>query len=115
MMTGKNKHLKRLGLMSDFFSLSSISFYLIIIALWGIIQSAASLINILIAIELALLACSWNFIIFSLYLDDITGLLFALIILSVAGAESALGLAGVVAYARIKGNILLRYLAALKA
>lgn len=79
MMTGKNKHLKRLGLMSDFFSLSSISFYLIIIALWGIIQSAASLINILIAIELviSLLGILLFFIVF----DDITGLLFALIIL----------------------------------
>jgi len=100
--------------MPDFYHLSSISLYLIIISLWGIIQSSLSLISVLIAIELALLACSWNFIVFSLYVDDVSGQLFALIILSVAGGESALGLAGVVSYARIKGNIILRYLTTLK-
>jgi NADH:ubiquinone oxidoreductase subunit K len=101
--------------MPDFYQLSSISFYLIIIALWGIMQSSLSLISILIAFELGLLACCWNFIIFSLYVDDIGGQVFALIILCVAGAESALGLAAVVAYARLKGNILVKNMIDLKA
>jgi len=102
-------------MMPNFYQLSSISFYLILIASWGIMQSSLSLINILIAFELALLACSWSFIAYSLYVDDVVGQIFALVILSVAGSESALGLAAVVAYARIKSNIMLRYLTTLKA
>lgn len=87
------------------YQLFSISFYLFLIAIWGIINSSFVLITLLIAFELALLACSYNFIIFSIYLDDITGQVFALIILSVAGIESSLGLAILIAYSRIKGDI----------
>lgn len=72
----KNNNNLKLFFHADFFSLS-ISFYLII-ALWGIIQSA-SLINILIAIELV--TCMLGILLFFLVFDDVTGLLFALIIL----------------------------------
>jgi len=89
----------------EMYQLFSISFYLFLIAIWGIINSSFVLITLLIAFELALLACSYNFIIFSIYLDDITGQVFALIILSVAGIESSLGLAILIAYSRIKGDI----------
>jgi NADH-quinone oxidoreductase subunit K len=46
-----------------------------------------------------------NFIIFSVYLDDILGQMFALFILTVAAAESAIGLAILVVYYRIRGVI----------
>jgi len=92
--------------MPDFAQLFSITYYLLIIATIGMLQST-SVINLLITFELALLACSWNFIIYSLYIDDIRGQIFAIIILSVAGTESALGLAGLIAYSRLKGNILI--------
>ena len=46
-----------------------------------------------------------NFIIFSVYLDDLTGQLFALFVLTVAAAESATGLALLVSYYRVRGNI----------
>lgn len=91
--------------MVEFYQLLSIPFYLLLIAIWGIMNSSFVLITILVAFELALLACSFNFIVFSLYLDDIIGQIFAVIILSVAGVESALGLAILIAYSRIKGDI----------
>jgi NADH-quinone oxidoreductase subunit K len=60
---------------------------------------------ILISIELLLLAINMNFIIFSVYLDDVLGQMFALFILTVAAAESAIGLAILVVYYRIRGII----------
>jgi len=99
--------------MLNFYQLISISYYLILISIMGILQSK-SVIQVLIAFELALLACSWNFMIYSLYCDDIAGQVFALIIISVAGAESALGLAALIGFSRLKGNIRVVSLTALK-
>jgi NADH-quinone oxidoreductase subunit K len=64
-----------------------------------------NLILILISIELLLLSVSLNFIFFSKYLDDILGQITALIILSVAGSESALGLALLVSFYRLRSDI----------
>jgi NADH:ubiquinone oxidoreductase subunit K len=64
-----------------------------ILGLWGIILNRQNVIIMLMSIELMLLAVDLNFIFFSVYLDDIIGQLFALLILTVAAAESAIGLA----------------------
>jgi len=100
--------------MVEFLQISSIPFYLIFIAIWGI-MNPFSVITILIAFELALLGCSYSFILYSIYLDDIVGQVIATMILSVAGAESALGLAIVLAYCRLKGHILIKSACLLKA
>ncbi len=55
-----------------------------------------------------------NFILFSIYLDDLLGQVFALLILTVAAAESAIGLAILVIHYRITGIISLGYLMELK-
>ena len=52
-----------------------------------------------------LLAINLNFVIFSIYLDDITGYIFVLFILTIAAAESAIGLAILTIYYRLKNNI----------
>jgi len=57
------------------------------------------------SIELMLLAINLNFVIFSVYLDDITGYIFVLFILTIAAAESAIGLAVLTIYYRLKNNI----------
>jgi NADH-quinone oxidoreductase subunit K len=57
------------------------------------------------SIELMLLAINFNLIVFSVFLDDIVGQLLALLILTVAAAESAIGLAILVIYYRIRGSI----------
>ena len=57
------------------------------------------------SIELLLLSVNFNFILFSVFLDDIMGQIFTLLILTVAAAESSIGLAILVMYYRRKGII----------
>jgi len=57
------------------------------------------------SIELMLLAINLNFIIFSIYLDDLAGYIFVLFILTIAAAESAIGLAILTIYYRLKNTI----------
>ena len=57
------------------------------------------------SLELILLAVNVNFIVCSIYLDDFMGQIFALFILTVAAAESAIGLAILVLYSRVRGTI----------
>lgn len=59
------------------------------------------------SIELMLVGLNLNFIFFSIFLDDIVGQLFALYILTVAAAESAIGLALFTVYYKDKQTILL--------
>jgi len=77
----------------------SLSHYLVLggilfaIAVLGIFLNRKNVIILLMAIELMLLAVNMNFIAFSHYLDDIHGQVFVFFILTVAAAESAIGLA----------------------
>jgi len=57
------------------------------------------------SIELMLLAVNLNFVVFSVYLDDITGYVFVLFILTIAAAESAIGLAILTVYYRLRNTI----------
>jgi NADH-quinone oxidoreductase subunit K len=71
----------------------------------GIILNKRSVLLILLCIEMILLAVNLNFIFYSTYLDDIIGQVFALYILTVAAAESAIGLALLVIYYRVHNNL----------
>lgn len=82
-----------------------VTIILFLIGLSGIFLNRKNIIIMLMSIELILLAINVNFIIFSVFLDDILGQLFALLILTVAAAESAIGLAILVIYYRIRGSI----------
>jgi NADH-quinone oxidoreductase subunit K len=66
------------------------------------------------SIELMLLSINFNFIIFSVFLDDILGQLFALLVLTVAAAESAIGLAILVIYYRVRGTIAIEFIDLMK-
>jgi len=57
------------------------------------------------SLELALLAINLNFVCFSILIDDIVGQIFALLVLTVAAAESAIGLAIFILHYRIRGDI----------
>jgi NADH-ubiquinone oxidoreductase chain 4L len=63
----------------------------------------------LMSIELMLLAVNLNFLVFSVYLDDMMGQLFALFVLTVAAVESAIGLALLVITFRIHGTIVVEF------
>jgi NADH-quinone oxidoreductase subunit K len=67
------------------------------------------------ALELLLLSVNLNFILISVYLDDILGQIFSLFILTIAAAESAIALALLVVFYRRKGSIDLNLLQHLKA
>ena len=83
----------------------SLSTILFIIGILGLVLNRKNILIIIISIEIALLAVNINFIVFSVYLDDVLGQLFVLFVLTVAAAESAIGLAILIAYYRVKGNI----------
>lgn len=57
------------------------------------------------SIELLLLSVNLNFAAFSIYLDDIVGQIFVIFILTIAAAESAIGLAIITVFYRLKGSI----------
>jgi len=65
-------------------------------------------------IELILLSLNLLFIYFSVYLDDLYGQIFSLFILTIAASESAIGLAIIIVYYRIRGNISINQAAVLK-
>jgi len=84
--------------------LSSIVFF---IGLIGIVLNRKNILVAIMCIELLLLAVNFNFIIFSIYLDDIFGSVFVLFVLTIAASESALGLAILTVYYKLKNSILL--------
>ena len=71
----------------------------------GIFLNRKNVIVILMSIELILLAVNINLVSFSIFLQDITGQIFTMLILTVAAAEAAIGLAIIVAYYRNRGSI----------
>ena len=91
-----------------------ISIILFLIGILGIFLVKKNIIVILMSIELMLLAININFITFSIYLNDLTGQIFGLFVLTVAAAESAIGLAILVVYYRIKGIISINFINSIK-
>jgi NADH-quinone oxidoreductase subunit K len=75
------------------------------IGVFGIFLNRRNVIVILMSIELMLLAVNINFVAFSAYLNDLTGQVFTMFILTVAAAEAAIGLAILVVFFRNKGSI----------
>jgi NADH-quinone oxidoreductase subunit K len=71
----------------------------------GIFLNRKNVIIILMSIELILLAVNVNLVAFSAFLNDMVGQVFALLVLTVAAAEAAIGLAVLVVYFRNRGSI----------
>ncbi len=82
-----------------------LSSFLFFIGLFGILWGQKSVLNILMALELTLLATTINLVAFSSYWKDLTGQVFTLFILTVAAAEAAIGLAILVIFNRNRGSI----------
>ena len=71
----------------------------------GILLNRKNVIAILMSVELMLLAVSINLVAFSSFLEDLTGQVFAMFVLTVAAAETAIGLAIMIAFFRNRGSI----------
>jgi len=88
--------------LGHFLTVAAILFTL---GVFGIFLNRKNVIIILMSIELILLAVNINFVAFSAHLNDLAGQVFALLILTVAAAEAAIGLAILVVFYRNKGSI----------
>ena len=78
---------------------------LFVLGVLGIFLNRKNVIVILMAVELILLAVNINLVAFSSFLHDLTGQVFAMLVLTVAAAEAAIGLAILVIYFRTRGSI----------
>jgi NADH-quinone oxidoreductase subunit K len=75
------------------------------IGIFGIFLNRKNVIIIMMSIELILLAVNVNLVAFSAFLGDLVGQVYALVVLTVAAAEAAIGLAILVVYFRNRGSI----------
>ena len=81
------------------------SFLLFALGTLGLCLWARHMIVVLLALELLLLASSINFVLASVFFGELLGQIYGLVVLSVAAAESSLGLALLVVYYRLRGGI----------
>ena len=82
-----------------------VSAILFVRGVFGIFLNRKNVIIILMSIELILLSVSINFVAFSAFLGDLFGQVFVMFVLTVAAAESAIGLAILMVYFRNRGSI----------
>ena len=88
--------------LSHYLTIAAILFTL---GIFGIFLNRKNVIIILMSIELILLAVNINLVSFSVFLHDLAGQVFAMLVLTVAAAEAAIGLAIIVVYFRNRGTI----------
>lgn len=75
----------------------------------GFVLNRKNIILMLISIEIMLLSVTLLILMASMNFDDILGQTFAVYIISIAGAESAIGLGILVAYYRLRGSIQIEF------
>lgn len=83
----------------------NLSIILFLIGILGFVLNRKNIILMLISIEIMLLSITFLILISSLSFDDIVGQTYAVYVIAVAGAESAIGLGILVAYYRLRGSI----------
>ena len=87
-----------------------LSLVLFVLGIFGIVVNRKNIIILLMSIELMLLSINFFLITVSSIFDNLQGQLFALYILVVAAAESAIGLSILVAYYRVRGTIAVKFI-----
>lgn len=83
----------------------SITLILFFIGILGLVLNRKNILITIMSLELMLLAVNLNFVLFSIYLDDVVGQIFVLFILTIAATESAIGLALLTVYYKLKNSI----------
>ncbi|OFW80027.1 MAG: NADH-quinone oxidoreductase subunit K [Alphaproteobacteria bacterium RIFCSPLOWO2_01_FULL_40_26] len=91
-----------------------LSALLFCIGVSGIFLNRKNVISLLMSIELMLLSININFVAFSSFLQDLVGQIFAIFVLTVAGAEAAIGLAILVIYFNNRKNIEIESISSMK-
>jgi NADH-quinone oxidoreductase subunit K len=82
-----------------------INIFLFFIGFFGVTLNYNSILITLMGIELMLLGASMNFIVYSLYLNEIYGQVFSIFILTIAASESSIGLALLIVLFKLTGSI----------
>ena len=85
------------------------SLMIFLVGILGFVLNRKNIILMLISIEIMLLAITFLILVSSLNIDDIVGQTYAIYIIAVAGAESAIGLGILVAFYRLRGSIAIEY------
>jgi NADH-quinone oxidoreductase subunit K len=98
----------------DFFALYSTALVLFVIGLFGVFANRKNIITMLMSIELMLLAVNLALLLAGAFLDDMAGYVFALLVLTVAAAESSIGLALLVVYFRVRGGVAIDFITLLR-
>ena len=86
-----------------------LSLILFLVGILGFVLNRKNIILMLISIEIMLLSITFLILVSSLGFDDILGQVYSIYIISIAGAESAIGLGIVVAFYRLRGTIAINY------
>ena len=92
-------------IITNIYYILNITIILFLIGALGLVLNRKNILITIMSIELMLLSVNLNFIIFSIYLDDIIGYVFVLFILTIAATESAIGLAILSIYYKLKQTI----------
>jgi NADH-ubiquinone oxidoreductase chain 4L len=87
----------------------NLSIIIFLIGILGFVLNRKNIILMLISIEIMLLAVTFMILINSYIFEDIVGQIYAVYIITIAGAESAIGLGILVAFYRLRGNISIDY------
>jgi len=85
----------------NFLTIFMVPFCIFLVGLIGIMINRKNVLLIIVCVELILLSINFAFLLISFYLDDIFGQIFAIFILTVAAAETSIGLAIFVVYYRV--------------
>lgn len=96
-------------------SLNNLSMLVLIVGFWGLVVVKGNLLLILMSVEVIIFAVSTQLLSIAAKIDDIAGQLFSLFLLTVAAAESAIGLAILVVYYKLRGNLKHIFFSSLKA
>ena len=87
----------------------NLALMIFLIGILGFVLNRKNIILMLISLELMLLGITLIILISSLNYDDILGQTYAIYVICIAGAESALGLGILVAFYRLRGSISIEY------
>ena len=79
--------------------------YIWLIGVLGIMINRRNIVVILMSIELMLVGVNMSLVLNAVYLDDLIGEVFGIMVLTVAAAESAIGLGILIVYYRVRGSI----------
>lgn len=88
--------------------------FMFVLSLIGILINRTNIILLLVCIEIMLLSVCLNFLIVSLISKSILGVINSLLIVTVAAAESAIGLSIMISFYKVKGSVSIRFLNVLR-